>query len=274
MFSCILHLISDIIETDHVTSTNESGGAERVDSKPTPEQVERLKDIKDPRFVRRLLTQLAEVADYKKKTCKECNRVVVSIYNLDRHVATQHLGLRECEYSLISKELRRLRTELFGPLKPEDSAEHPHDNGDHLSSAEDNIAASLDSDQPTNLTASRNPVSREESTESDESNAFNELHEQNGTTSALPSTSSKSSAQDSESITERLSAIIRNPNTLKEILTTKEKDPRVEYQLDDLIDIQRQILDAADPYLQCCRLCKFDVSHFYTQPKFLLKLKL
>lgn len=112
-------------------------------------------------------------------------------------------------------------------------------------------------DQPTNLTLPRN--SRQDSLDSSEDDNIMKPPLPNGNISASP----KTSFQDSDSITERLSAIIRNPNTLKEILTTKDKDlPHVDYQLDDLVDIQRQILDAADPYLQCCRICNkqyFDV---------------
>ena len=99
----------------------ENGAASATEKSPTKylgaEQNGR--DVRDPMFIRKLLVQLDEVADYVNKTCRECNRVVVSIYNLDRHVATQHLGLRESEYSLISRELRRLRSDSFPSTKGE-----------------------------------------------------------------------------------------------------------------------------------------------------------
>lgn len=129
------------------SSTTDSFPTDR-DVRLSAEQTERLKDIKDPNFVRRLLDQLAEVADYSNKTCRECRRVVVSIYNLDRHVATQHLGLRETEYSLISKELRRLRSEIFGTARPEDVSQQTERVGKRME--EDDREAPSDGEQPVN----------------------------------------------------------------------------------------------------------------------------
>lgn len=94
-------------------------------AEPTPEGSTR--DVKDPAFVRSLLDQMCRIADHHNKKCKECNRNVVSIYNLDRHVATQHLGLKESEYSLISKELRRLRAELCETPNLDSAADAPSD---------------------------------------------------------------------------------------------------------------------------------------------------
>ncbi|XP_055339401.1 zinc finger protein 800-like [Paramacrobiotus metropolitanus] len=219
--------------------------SDRNEPKPTPEQSERMKDIRDPRFVRNLLEQLAEVADYASKTCKECNRVVVSIYNLDRHVATQHLGLRECEYSLISKELRRLRQEVYGPLKHEDSQETSEPTLSREVSHVDDVPGEEGKEEEKSDTVD------EESNEGEHQNGLD-----------VP-TSTNTPSTDSETITERLAAITRNPQAFKEILTAKEKEAvHVDYTLDELVQIHAQILEAADTFLQCCRLCNkqfFDV---------------
>ncbi|GAV05752.1 hypothetical protein RvY_15832 [Ramazzottius varieornatus] len=276
---------------------------DKTSPKTFPELTSR--DVKDPAYVKKLFAQLDEVADYVNKSCRECNRQVVSIYNLDRHVATQHLGLRESEYSLISRELRKLRSDTFPSTK--------NDQSDSLNSSSDRLDEDKSLDEyviaqhpPTPVTEARidlnmevvsqnmillnQPYTNGHSTQERVTEgetprdipviqkngmekfpaALEKLQEVRNSETPVPSlpvvnyvpTTSRSSEM-ADSITERLSAIIRNPNALKEILTTKDKEPPLlDYKLEDLVDIQKQIYEAADPYLQCCRLCNkqyFDV---------------
>ena len=231
-----------------------AGGQIRRDPKPsagsgTVAADQTPRDVKDPAFVRALLDQMYDVADYPGKKCRECNRNVVSIYNLDRHVATQHLGLKESEYSLISKELRRLRAEVFGPLKsdgsdggggPADSSMNDSQTAEDDGSASFNAACELMNASHSRESSVNGTVQEteeepgeepeEEPGEGDDEHGEVAVGGANGHAEDVilkppPSapTTSKTSLSDSESITERLSAMIRNPDTLKEILTTKEK---------------------------------------------------
>ncbi|OQV14422.1 hypothetical protein BV898_11399 [Hypsibius exemplaris] len=289
--------------------------------------VEEARDVKDPVFIRQLLDQMCEVADYHGKKCRECNRTVVSIYNLDRHVATQHLGLKESEYSLISKELRRLRSEVFGPgnneppqgngersLSRSQAEESSIINGDaasnNVSNAEPTDIASQNErdaeqsrgssgEQEEDANEDDEPMENDEDVPAEEDDDQEEEDDQGGDDDTEEADDSRVSAEsndlakevdfpvadlpvpttskpaapiapkipsvtsDSEKITKRLTAMIQNPDTLKDILTTKDKpEPPIDYELDQLVDIQRQIFDAADPSLQVCRICNkqfFDV---------------
>ena len=223
-----------------------AGGQIRRDPKPSAgtgavAADQSLRDVKDPAFVRALLDQMYDVADYPGKKCRECNRNVVSIYNLDRHVATQHLGLKESEYSLISKELRRLRAEVFGPLKsdgsdggggPADSSMNDSQTAEDDGSASFNAACEQMDASHSRESSVNGTVQETEEEPGEEDDEHGEVadggangHAEDVIVKPPPSapTTSKTALSDSESITERLSAMIRNPDTLKEILTTKEK---------------------------------------------------